>query len=371
MEDVEIKVTFKGKKAKMVLKEEDDGINGYVAKTKVLTLAVDDSEDEATTSETFHHEDLDVDEDEVSEAVLEALDDADDEDEDEDEDEEDDEDDEDDEDEDEDDEDEDDEDEDDDKVEEDADADYGDPIKNAERKGVPTLHAVMVVYGEGIDVDSDVRVMRKLLGALQDQKIVNVAEQLFHGAEATGQGALDAVGALEPAADDVVWFCYSGHGCMEEGDRLFNTCGPMLRRQAIVDAVTATSARLKMITSDCCAVEIGRVAPEEKVGAGHGTAPPSEKLRKLFRDYSGVFDVSSSDSFQYSFGGVFTPTLVDKVLLGNTPDTWQQVFDKTQKMTMASAEGALPEDAKKKLKKEGKKAEDHQKPIAFTLPTLG
>jgi hypothetical protein len=125
-----------------------------------------------------------------------------------------------------------------------------------------------------------------------------------------------------------------------------------------------------MITSDCCAVEIGRVPPDEKVGAGHGAAPPSEKLRKLFRDYSGVFDVSSSDSFQYSFGGVFTPTLVDKVLLRNTPDTWQQVFDKTQKMTMASADGALPEDAKKKLKKEGKKAEDHQKPIAFTLPTL-
>src|SRR4051812_49542686 len=51
----------------------------------------------------------------------------------------------------------------------------------------------------------------------------------------------------------------------------------------------------------------------------HG-APPIENLRKLFRDYEGVFDVSSSDSYQYSFGGVFTPTLIDKVLLKNTPD---------------------------------------------------
>ena len=113
-----------------------------------------------------------------------------------------------------------------------------------------------------------------------------------------------------------------------------------------------------------------RVAPEEKVGAGHGNAP-SPKLRKLFRDYKGVFDVCSSDSFQYSFGGVFTPTLIDKVLLGNTPETWEAVFEKTQKITMASAEGALPADAKKKLKREGKVAEDHQKPVAIEFPKLG
>ena len=99
-------------------------------------------------------------------------------------------------------------------------------------------------------------------------------------------------------------------------------------------------------------------------------AAPSPKLRKLFRDYRGVFDVSSSDSFQYSFGGVFTPALIEKVILGNTPDSWQAVFEKTQKITMASADGALPADAKKKLKREGKAAEDHQKPVAFTLPTL-
>ena len=121
------------------------------------------------------------------------------------------------------------------------------------------------------------------------------------------------------------------------------------------------------VVSDCCAVEIGRVAPQGKMGAGRG-APPAENLRKLFRNYQGVFDVSSSDSYQYSFGGVFTPTLIDEVLLRNTPDTWEAVFAKTQKITMASADGALPEDAKKKLRKEGKKAEDQQKPVAFTLP---
>ena len=381
MDDIEIRVTWKGKKAKMVLREEDDGINGYIAgKTRVLSLEVDDSEDEVTTTETFRHDDLECDSDEVSEAVIDALaedeeEDDDEEDEDEDEDEEDEEEDEDeDEDEEDEDEDEDEEEEGDEgegeeaKVDEDENADYGEAIENAEREGVPTLHAVMVAYGADIDVDSDVRTMRNLLRKLQDQKIVNVAETLLHGAEATGQGALDAIGALEPERDDIVWFCYSGHGCMEEGDRLLNTHGKMLRRDAVVKAVTAKSARLHLVVSDCCAVEIGRVAPQDKMGASPGA--PSENLRKLFRDYQGVFDVSSSDSYQYSFGGVFTPTLIDQVLLRNTPDTWEAVFEKTQKITMASADGALPADAKKKLKREGKAAEDQQKPVAFTLPTL-
>ncbi len=386
MDDIEIRVTWKGKKAKMVLRQEDNGINGYIAgKTRVLTLEVDDSEDEVSTTETFHHDDLECDSDEVSEAVLDALeeeeeedeeeDDEDDEEDDEEDDDDDEEDEEDDDEEDEEDDDEEDEDDDEEgdeeeeegEVEEDADADYGEAIENAARAGVPTLHAVMVAYGTGIDVDSDIRTIRKLLRTLQDQKIVNVSEVLLSGAEATGQGALDAVGAIEAEGDDIVCFCYSGHGCMEEGDRLFNTRGKMLRRDAVVKAVKARSARLHLVISDCCAVEIGRVAPQEKMGASHG-APPTENLRSLFRDYQGVFDVSSSDSYQYSFGGVFTPTLIEKVLLKNTPDTWEAVFEKTQKMTMASADGALPEDAKKKLRKEGKKAEDKQKPVAFTFP---
>jgi hypothetical protein len=125
MDEIEIRVTWKGKKAKMVLRQEDEGINGYVAKTKVLTLVVDDSEDEATTTESFHHEDLECDSDAVSEEVLEALEDEDDEDEeDEDEDEED----EDEEDEDE----EDDEDEDEDEEDEDEEDDEGEEEKGDE-----------------------------------------------------------------------------------------------------------------------------------------------------------------------------------------------------------------------------------------------
>jgi len=37
-------------------------------------------------------------------------------------------------------------------------------------------------------------------------------------------------------------------------------------------------------------------------------------------------------------------------------------------MAMAQSEGALPPEAKKKLRAEGKTVETHQKPVAFKLP---
>jgi hypothetical protein len=154
---------------------------------------------------------------------------------------------------------------------------------------------------------------------------------------------------------------------MEEGDRLLCTHAKMVRRAAVVEAVAARKARFSVVLSDCCAVEGGRLEPGEKL---EGAAPPSaERLRKLFRGYAGLFDVSSSADYQYSFGGVFTPTLVEKSLLGGSLDSWADIFEKTQRLSMAHADGALPPEAKRKLKKEGLTVETHQKPVAFSLPS--
>jgi hypothetical protein len=100
VDDIEIRVTWKGKKAKMVLQEEDDEVKGYIeGRTHVLTFELDDTGAEPEVEETFHHKDLECDSDAVQKTILEALDeddeddedDSDDEDEDEDEDDEDDE----------------------------------------------------------------------------------------------------------------------------------------------------------------------------------------------------------------------------------------------------------------------------------------
>jgi hypothetical protein len=233
---------------------------------------------------------------------------------------------------------------------------------------VPTLHAVLVAYGAGIDVDSDIRLIRDFFRTLQDEKVINVRETLLHGADATAEKALAAVKALEPGKDDVVWFAYSGHGAMEEGDRLLCTRGKMLRRAAVSDAMAKVGARLAIVLSDCCANEIGRLSPEEKLGGAAKPADVGERLKKLFRNYKGVFDITSSSDYQYSFGGVFTPALIKKVLLGSKEDTWAGVVERTVKLVMADGEGAMSKEGRRTLREHGQKVIDEQKPVAFKLP---
>jgi hypothetical protein len=396
MDDVTVTVRWKGKKDQMSFRENDDGdIEGFVGRTHVLTLTFEDDDE---VSESFCHDDLEYDEDEVAEALS-----GDDEDEDEDEDEEEEEEEEeeegdeeeeeedeaegdeedeeegdeedeeegdDEEDEEEGDEEEDDEEDDEGEVDEDADADYGTAVKNAKLPGIPTLHAVLVAYGANIGVDGDVRLARSFFEKLQAAKIVNVKETLLTGEAATAAGTLAAIKALKAAEDDVVWFLYSGHGGMEEGDRLLVTHGKMLRRGAVGDALRATGARLRILLTDCCANEMGRIPPNQKLGASRPGADRDKRLAKLFRGYRGAVDLGSSSDFQYSFGGVFTPTLIEEVLLSKTPETWAAVFEETQRITMQRADGAMSEDGRRALKREGREVEDAQKPVAFSLPTL-
>ena len=375
MDDDELEVMWKGREATLVLRETEDEIRGYVdGKKHALTVVIGEDEDEVI--ETFCHDDLEYDEDELAELLLsegeegedegdeeDDEEDAEDEDEGDEEDEEGDEEDEEDEEDDE--EDEEDEDE---EIDEDEDADYGKPVKSANLPGVPTLHAVMVAYGSGIAVDEDVRLQRAFFRTLQEEKIVNVKETLLSGAAATAEKTLAAVKALRPAKDDVVWFLYSGHGCMEEGDRLLCTRGKMLRREAVSDAVKKVGARLSVVLSDCCAEEIGRVAPHEKLGAAGRPTNLGERLKRLFRGYAGSFDVTSSSDYQYSFGGVFTPTLIKKVLLGSAEDTWQGVLERTAKICIAEGEGAMSKEGRRALRAAGEAVIDGQKPIAYAMP---
>ena len=183
MDDCELEVTWKGKKAKLVLREEGDEIKGYVGGQKhALTLAYDEDDE---LNETFCHDDLEYDEEELEDLLADDEEGEDEEDEDE-------------EDEDEESEGEEGEDEEEDPnaVDEDEDADYGEPVKTANIRGAPTLHAVLVAYGAGIGVDDDIRLMRDFFRTLQAEKVINVRELLLSGKDATAEKALAAVKGL-------------------------------------------------------------------------------------------------------------------------------------------------------------------------------
>lgn len=367
MDDCELEVTWKGKKAMLVLREEGDEIKGYVeGKKHALTLAYDEDDE---LNETFCHDDLEYDEDELDDLLAEDEEgEEDEEDEDEDEEDEDEEDDEEDEDEEDEESEEEGEDEEDpDAVDEDEDANYGEPVKTANIRGVPTLHAVLVAYGAGIGVDDDVRLMRDFFRTLQAEKVINVRERLLSGKDATAENALAGVMGIEPGEDDVVWFAYSGHGAMAEGERFLCTRGKLLRREAVSEAIQRVGGRFGVVLSDCCANEIGRLSPQEKLGAGRPTQVGA-RMKKLFRGYRGFFDVTSSADYQYSFGGVFTPALIKKVLLGSSEDTWEGVLERTKKIVMADGEGAMSKDGRRALRQAGEEVIDAQMPVAYAMP---
>ena len=68
MADDELEVTWKGNEASLVLREEGDTIKGYVGKKHVLTLEFGDDDE---LNETFCHDDLEYDEEELAELLLE------------------------------------------------------------------------------------------------------------------------------------------------------------------------------------------------------------------------------------------------------------------------------------------------------------
>ena len=398
IEDLKFDVTYRDEDAVLVFRwdeNDDELILGKLeGKDKVVLKLRYDDED--GLDEKWCSDDLEYDWDEVGDAVIEALEEEDeeeeeeeDEEEEEEEEEEEDEEEEDEEDEEEEDDGEEDEeeeeeeeddeeedeeededeegDEDEDELDEDEDADYGTAVASANDPKRATLHAVLVGYGGGIGVPDDMRLLRSFFGELQDMGIVNIRETGLFGAEATAENALAAVEAMAPGSNDVVLFYYSGHGCMEEKDRLLCTRGKMLRRQKVVETLNATAARLKMVFSDCCAVEIGRVPKEEKLGAARLFSDREPNLRKLFLGHRGLLDIVSSADFQFSYGGVFTPALVKETLLSSPPAGWDEVFERVREIALES-KGAMPEDMRKKFKKAGIPYEDGQKPEAHSLP---
>lgn len=247
-------------------------------------------------------------------------------------------------------------------------ADWGDAVVTDESLDAPTLHAVLCGYGRDIGVPGDIALHRELLARLQRAGVVKVREHAVYGLDATPTRLLSALDALVTDERDVVWCVFSGHGGTAEGDPYWCTRGALLRRAEVVDRVRDQRARLRVILSDCCSSEMGRVSSKRRTGEARGGAVDEvEAWRSLFLDHEGVFDVTSSSEYQYSFAGVFTPAMVRDTLLREPPRSWHVVFERTRELCQ-QADGALPEEYKSRFERVGATVTSGQTPWAFALP---
>lgn len=249
-----------------------------------------------------------------------------------------------------------------------VDGDWGEPVATDESLEAPTLHAVLCGYGRGIGVPGDIALHRELLARLQRAGVVKVRECAVYGLDATPARVLAALDALETGPDDVVWFVFTGHGGTAQGDAHWCTRGELLRRAEVVDRVRAQPARLRVVVSDCCSSEMGRVQARRHTGeARRKSSDEVEAWRSLFLGHEGVFDVTSSSEYQYSFAGVFTPALLRDTLLRDPPRSWHVAFERARAICQVS-EGALPEEYKSRFERVGARVESGQTPWAFALP---
>lgn len=248
------------------------------------------------------------------------------------------------------------------------DADWGAPVVTDESLEAPTLHAILCGWGAGIGVPEDIALHRELLARLQEAGVVKVREHAVYGLDAAPERVLAALDALETQEQDVVWCVFSGHGASAQGDNYWCARGGLLRRADVVDRVRSQPARLRVVLSDCCSSELGRVAPKKKLGRARAPAEDhADAWRCLLLEHEGVFDVTSSSEYQFSFAGVFTPALVRETLLRAPPRSWHVVFERVRELCQ-QAEGALPRDLVERFERVGAHLSAAQTPWAFALP---
>ena len=150
--------------------------------------------------------------------------------------------------------------------------------------------------------------------------------------------------SLSPAADDVVYFTYSGHGTNSGDSRWpvftfpFNSSDSFLTFDEVVSTLQPKPQRMLIVLADCCNVSLS--ASERLISAfepSGQSALTTANLQRLFLDFRGTVLATAADVGQYSLGdgtegGLFLNTFMDdfRTLADITPDlTWDIILAKT------------------------------------------
>lgn len=171
------------------------------------------------------------------------------------------------------------------------------------------------------------------------------------GQDLTPAAARQMLNSLEPAADDVVYFMYSGHGA-NYGDTQWPTLTTMAATNdayvslaEIVSILQPKAQRALIAMADCCngTDDSGRAAP--LLAPAAQSALTTANYQRLFLDFSGTIILSASKAGQYSLGdtsngGLFTSTFLDTIntMAAETDGlTWEALLSKAATDTHALA----------------------------------
>lgn len=180
-------------------------------------------------------------------------------------------------------------------------------------------------------------------------EIVNIT-----GADTYNKANLaNAINNLKPGKDDIVFFCYNGHGFRWDDQKdyypmmyLYNGIDEFSNQYVsvtdIYNAIVAKGARLNFIFADCCNSKFGMNAPLQKGNTLFSRAANNvsiNRLNDLFLNSKGTTLVAAAKPGEYAFsftdyGSAYTQcfiqTLRDEVSNTKTTEaSWKNVVDGT------------------------------------------
>lgn len=173
---------------------------------------------------------------------------------------------------------------------------------------------------------------------------------------------VNAIKEIHPAKNDIVFFCFNGHGFRwdNQKDKYPNICmmgpnddveGNYVLTTDIYNALVALKARLTICFTDCCNSKIGEYAPSQHdntLYSRENTRVSKKRMRDLLLNTQGSILATAANPGEYawSFGGsgsAFTQSFIaqlrKEVSANNTePVSWERLMDNTIKSARKKTE---------------------------------
>lgn len=139
----------------------------------------------------------------------------------------------------------------------------------------------------------------------------------------------NAITNLKPAKNDIVFFCFNGHGFRwdDQKDMYPNICmigpdddvyGNYVSTTDIYNAIKAKGARLSVVITDCCNSKFGEYAPRQKENTLYSrtnTRVSKKRMQELFLGTKGVILATAAKPGEYAWsfdgtGSAFTQSFI-------------------------------------------------------------
>lgn len=228
------------------------------------------------------------------------------------------------------------------------------------QESAPTLHALLIIDNLdaqiGASVVKDKEKWQRLFKEVTGFSELNLSykEKIVEGAEFSDTAIQEAIDSLEVGTNDVIAFCYGGHGLRFEGMKYSWPALKVNKKGNRMDEVSwdlvdifkqlqSKNPRLLLVLADCC----NNVIPErwEKYYPMHSRSAVPRRLlsgqyRKLFIDYRGSFIAAGSSPGEFSWGsskgGYFTEYFINALHdtaedLSQDP-SWSTIFKEGTKL---------------------------------------